>query len=313
MANEIQNEPQEQEIDLIDLMSRACRWTGNLIVKVFNTILYFLIRNRYWYLLLLAIIAIVTVLGHKITTKQYTCRMIVETQRIDASDVINLINQWNNNNNNNNIKAMRGCYMLDFNKDGIADKIEDYTGRVITDTSILNKRMSRRFVIEAELYNATDKNVLDDVKTKLFEYLNNDPWVINRNEIIIGEQKNMIARIEKEIAQLDSLKSTEYFKDNNQYKLDKNGGLMMVNEKDKHLYHNDIISLLSLKQSIERNLYNEPFKVIQDFSEPSQEDNNMSAIAKKVSFIILVFGSLIILLIDNRKKIKPLIEKADKK
>lgn len=311
MANEIQNEPQEQEIDLIDLMSRACRWTGNLIVKVFNTILYFLIRNRYWYLLLLAIIAIVTVLGHKITTKQYTCRMIVETQRIDASDVINLINQWNNN--NNNIKAMRGCYMLDFNKDGIADKIEDYTGRVITDTSILNKRMSRRFVIEAELYNATDKNVLDDVKTKLFEYLNNDPWVINRNEIIIGEQKNMIARIEKEIAQLDSLKSTEYFKDNNQYKLDKNGGLMMVNEKDKHLYHNDIISLLSLKQSIERNLYNEPFKVIQDFSEPSQEDNNMSAIAKKVSFIILVFGSLIILLIDNRKKIKPLIEKADKK
>ena len=311
MANEIQNEPQEQEIDLIDLIGRACRWTGNLIVKVFNTVLYFLVRNRYWYLLLLAIIAIVTVLGHKITTKQYTCRMIVETQRIDASDVINLINQWNNN--NNNIKAMRGCYMLDFNKDGIADKIEDYTGRVITDTSILNKRMSRRFVIEAELYNATDKNVLDDVKTKLFEYLNNDPWVINRNEIIIGEQKNMIARIEKEIAQLDSLKSTEYFKDNNQYKLDKNGGLMMVNEKDKHLYHNDIISLLSLKQSIERNLYNEPFKVIQDFSEPSQEDNNMSAIAKKVSFIILVFGSLIILLIDNRKKIKPLIEKADKK
>ena len=311
MANEIQNEPQEQEIDLIDLIGRACRWTGNLILKVFNTVLYFLVRNRYWYLLLLAIIAIVTVLGHKITTKQYTCRMIVETQRIDASDVINLINQWNNN--NNNIKAMRGCYMLDFNKDGIADKIEDYTGRVITDTSILNKRMSRRFVIEAELYNATDKNVLDDVKTKLFEYLNNDPWVINRNEIIIGEQKNMIARIEKEIAQLDSLKSTEYFKDNNQYKLDKNGGLMMVNEKDKHLYHNDIISLLSLKQSIERNLYNEPFKVIQDFSEPPQEDNNMSAIAKKVSFIILVFGSLIILLIDNRKKIKPLIEKADKK
>ena len=123
----------------------------------------------------------------------------------------------------------------------------------------------------------------------------------------------MIARIDKEIAQLDSLKNTEYFKNNKQYKLDKNGGLMMVSEKDKHLYHNDIISLLSRKQSIERDLYDEPFKVIQDFSEPSQEDNNMSAIAKKASIYILLIGTILILIIDNRKNIKPLIEKAEKK
>ena len=313
MANELQNEPQEQEIDLIDLIGRACRWTGNLIEKVFKTVLYFFVRNRYWYLLLLALIVVITIIGHKISYKVYTCNMIVETLRIDASDVINLINKWNNNNNNNNIKAIHGCYLIDFNKDKIADKIEDFNGKVVTDTSMLNKRMSDRFVVEAELYNATDKNVLDDVKAKLFDYLNNDPWVINRNKIIIGEQKDMIARIDKEIAQLDSLKNTEYFKNNKQYKLDKNGGLMMVSEKDKHLYHNDIISLLSRKQSIERDLYDEPFKVIQDFSEPSQEDNNMSAIAKKASIYILLIGTILILIIDNRKNIKPLIEKAEKK
>lgn len=313
MANELQNEPQEQEIDLIDLIGRACRWTGNLIEKVFKTVLYFFVRNRYWYLLLLAIIVVITIIGHKISYKVYTCNMIVETLRIDASDVINLINKWNNNNNNNNINAIRGYYMLDFNKDNIADKIERYNANAVTDTSILNKRMKNRFVVEAVLYNATDKKVLDEVKTSLFNYINNDPWVINRNKIIIGEQKDMIARIDKEIAQLDSLKNTEYFKNNKQYKLDKNGGLMMVSEKDKHLYHNDIISLLSRKQSIERDLYDEPFKVIQDFSEPSQEDNNMSAIAKKASIYILLIGTILILIIDNRKNIKPLIEKAEKK
>lgn len=318
MANELQNEPQEQEIDLIDLIGRACRWTGNLISKTFTTIVYFLIRNRYWYLILLAIIAITTIISYKTRDKLFTCSMIVETQRVNSSDVINLINQWNynssnTNTNNNYIKAIHGCYMLDFNQDGFADKIEDYTGRVITDTILLNRRMNDRFVVEAELFNADNKDVLTDVKTQLFNYLNNDPWVINRNEIIKDEQKNMIARIDKEINQLDSLKSTEYFSENSQYKLDKNGGLMMVSEKDKHLYHKDIILLLSQKQEIERNFYDEPFKVIQDFSEPMQEDNNFFSILKHWLIIGLLLGSILIIIIDNRKSIKTLIEKSDKK
>ncbi|MBO7594075.1 MAG: hypothetical protein J6T12_03835 [Salinivirgaceae bacterium] len=317
MANEIQNEPQEQEIDLIDLMSRACRWTGNLISKIFTTIIYFIIRNRYWYLLLFIIIAVTTIISYKTRDKLFTCSMIVETQRISASDVINLINQWNYNsdstNISNHIKAIHGCYLLDFNKDGFADKIEDYTGRVVTDTSLLNKRMSDRFVVEAELFNADNNEVLIDVKTQLFNYLDNDPWVINCNNVIKDEQKNMIARIDKEIAQLDSLKNSEYFSESNQYKLDKNGGLMMVSEKDKHLYHNDIISLLSRKQKIERYLYDEPFKVIQDFSEPMQEDNDLFSILKTWLLIGLIFGSMLIIIIDNRKSIKTLIEKSDKK
>lgn len=318
MANEIQNEPQEQEIDLIDLMGRACRWTGNLISKLFTTIVYFLIRNRYWYLLLLAIIAVTTIISYKTRDKLFTCSMIVETQRVNASDVINLINQWNYNStntnaSNNNIKAIHGCYLLDFNQDGFADKIEDYTGKVITDTSLLNKRMNDRFVVEAELFNADNNEVLTDVKSQLFSYLNNDPWVINRNEIIKGEQKNMIARIDKEISQLDSLKNAEYFSENNQYKLDKNGGLMMVSEKDKHLYHKDIISLLRQKQDIERSFYDEPFKVIQDFSEPMQEDNNFFSILKQWLIVGLLLGSVLIIIIDNRQSIKTLIEKSDKK
>lgn len=313
MTNEIQNEPQEQEIDLIDLMGRACRWTGNLISKICKTITYFIIRNRYWYLLLFVIIGALTAISYIMREKVYTCNMIVETRRVPTADVINLVNQWNynNNNNNNNIQSVRGCYLLDFNKDGVADKIEDYQSKEVTDTAILNKRMNGRFVVEAQLCNATDRAVLNDVKNKLFDYLNNDPWVIDRNKIIIAEQKNMIARIEKEMAQLDSLKTTEYFTENNQYKLDKSGGLMMVNEKDKHLYHNDIISLLGQKQSIERNLYDEPFKVIQDFSEPMQEDNNLIAILKSMLILGLIFGTLIIIIIDNRKYLKELIVKSD--
>ena len=275
MANEIQNEPQEQEIDLIDLMSRACRWTGNLISKIFTTIIYFIIRNRYWYLLLFIIIAVTTIISYKTRDKLFTCSMIVETQRISASDVINLINQWNYNSDSTN--------------------------------------MSDRFVVEAELFNSDNNEVLIDVKTQLFNYLDNDPWVINCNNVIKDEQKNMIARIDKEIAQLDSLKNSEYFSESNQYKLDKNGGLMMVSEKDKHLYHNDIISLLSRKQKIERYLYDEPFKVIQDFSEPMQEDNDLFSILKTWLLIGLIFGSMLIIIIDNRKSIKTLIEKSDKK
>jgi len=316
IQNEIQNEPQEQEIDLIDLMGRACRWIGNIIVKVTSSIVFFLIRNRYWYLLVFGLFVISTTINYLLREKTYTCNMIVETRRVNASDVINLINKWNYNSESNktkNIISVHGCYLLDFNKDGIADKIEEYNDAEITDTAILNKRMGGRFVVEATLYNAENEEVLNGVKTKLFDYINNDAWVINRNNIIINEQKNMITRIDKEIEQLDSLKNSEYFSENNQYSLDKSGGLMMVNEKDKHLYHNDIISLLGRKQSIERNLYDEPFKIIQDFSIPMLEDNNLVSIIKTNLILMLIFGTIAIILIDNRKRIKILIEKSEKK
>ena len=88
---------------------------------------------------------------------------------------------------------------------------------------------------------------------------------------------------------------------------------MMVNEKDKHLYHSDIILLLAQKQNIEHNLYDEPFRVVQDFMQPMQEDNNLSAITRKNGAIIFLFGTIVILFIDNRKKIKPLIEKSAKR
>lgn len=315
MANELQNEPQEQEIDLIDLIGRACRWTGNLIEKVFKTVLYFFVRNRYWYLLLLAIIVVTSLLSHKTSTKQYTCRMIVETRRVNAKDVINLINNWNytNYNNDDNILSIHGCYLLDYNRDGIEDKIEPYSATETTDTTILNRRLTGRFAVEARMLNAVYDSVLADVKNKILDYISNDAWVIDRNERTIKEQKAMIARMEKEMEQLDSLKNAEYFQGKNQYKLDKNGGLMMVNEKDKHLYHGDIITLLAQKQSIEHNLYDEPFRVVQDFMQPMQEDNNLSAITKKNGAIIFLLGTIVILFIDNRKKIKPLIEKSTQK
>ena len=240
--------------------------------------------------------------------------MIVETRRVNAKDVVNLINNWNyTNNNNNNILDIHGCFLLDINKDGAGDLIEPFSKKEVTDTAILNKRINGRFAVEARVLNANFDSVLIDVKNKVIEYISNDAWVIDRNERTIKEQKAMIARIETEMAQLDSLKNTEYFQENNQYKLDKSGGLMMVNEKDKHLYHNDIISLLGRKQAIEHNLYDEPFRVVQDFAEPIQEDNNLYVIAKKICTILLLLGTLLIILIDNRKKIKPLIEKSTQK
>ena len=139
--------------------------------------------------------------------------MIVETRRVNAKDVINLINNWNytNDNNNDNILSIHGCYLLDYNRDGIEDKIEPYSAIETTDTTILNKRLTGRFAVEARMHNAVYDSVLADVKNKILDYISNDARVIDRNERTIKEQKAMIARMEKEMEQLDSLKNEEYF------------------------------------------------------------------------------------------------------
>ena len=122
----------------------------------------------------------------------------------------------------------------------------------------------------------------------------------------------MIARIDKEMAELDSLKHTDYFDVNEKYKMEKNGALMMVSEKDKHLYHNDILYLLAKKQSVERDLYPEPFKVIQDFNTPMISVNNTVNNFKTNAIVILLLATIIALLFDQRKNIKLLIEKSKK-
>ena len=71
--------------------------------------------------------------------------------------------------------------------------------------------------------------------------------VQKQNKIRLQQQRDLLASVDKEIADLDSLKKLEYFnKDKpNTIKL---GEMLIVSEKEPKLYHNDIMELMDKKQ-----------------------------------------------------------------
>jgi hypothetical protein len=115
------------------------------------------------------------------------------------------------------------------------------------------------------------------------------------------------------MSDLDSLKNEEYFT-RNETKLEKQGSLMILNEKEKKLYHTDIINLYQKKQSVERDLflYPEPFEIIQDFSVPRSAENSWIKILWTMEKIAVAFGIIFILVYDQRKRIWNLIKKSMK-
>lgn len=304
-----------QEIDLIELMGRFLNWCGRLLKSVFYGVLYFIIRNRYLYAVAFLVVIALTIYKSVFSEKYYNCDMIVQTRAVGSADVVGLVNNWNYMQQlpDDLIKVVRtinATYLLDYNKDGIRDAIEKYTGRAANDSVQIKRRLNNEFCIQVQVYNADNTDILNEIRDSVIAYISNDSWVLNRNDIRQAEISAMIARINNEMNVLDSLKNYEYFVENEKYKIDKNGGLMMVSEKDKHLYHGELISLLSRKQNLERNFYPEPFKIIQDFSTPREAVNSLFNNFKTSFLFVLVVATVIILIIDKRNDLKNLVEES---
>ncbi len=305
----------EREIDLIELLSRFFLWIGRVCKSALKSTIYFLVRNFFFYLVGIALVVILTMWQGKFVSMYYYCEMIVQSKAINSTEAVNLVNNWNYMSQMpdslaNNIRNIKSTFVLDYNRDGVGDDLETYSGKSQSDTVILNSRLSDVFCVQAQIYNADNRAMLAEIKNELFKYLGNDNWVIicnkNRQEGI----QAVIDRMNKEVAVLDSLELTDYFDAAKRYQMDKNGALMIVSEKDKHLYHKDIIDLMKQKQIIERDFYPEPFKIIQDFSTPMVSVNNTHSNFRKNLLLILLLTTLVALIFDQLKNIKLLIQKA---
>ena len=311
-------ESEEREIDLIDLMGRFFSWLGRVCKSAFLSTIYFLVRNFFFYLVGIVVVIVLTMWQGKFVSMYYYCEMIVQSKAVNSAEAVSLVNNWNYlaqmpDSLVKNIRSIKATFILDYNRDGVGDDYETYSGKAQRDTVIINSRLSDAFCVQAQIYNADNRVMLNEIKNELFKYLGNDSWVINCNKNRLEGTQAMIDRMNKEIAILDSLELTDYFDASKRYQMDKNGALMMVSEKDKYLYYNDIFDLLEQKREVERDFYPEPFRIIQDFSTPMVSVNNTSNNFKQNLLLIMLITTLVALLFDQRKNIKLLVEKSKRK
>ncbi len=310
-----ENKNTPQEIDLIELFTNIGKWFGKWINTIFYTGLYFILRNTILFIICLLTGAVFAFIVHKTTPKYYKCELIGYSHTISNVEVIQFVNNWNYNDvfdesSEKKIKDIKGTYLLDLNKDGKWDMVEETETDVVTDTAILNRRLYGNFCIQLQVFDTT---ILKELRIRLFDYMSNNKRVRLMNEIRIAQAKEIIPVYSKEMSDLDSLKNEEYFT-RNETKLEKQGSLMILNEKEKKLYHTDIINLYQKKQSVERDLflYPEPFEIIQDFSVPRSAENSWIKILWTMEKIAVAFGIIFILVYDQRKRIWNLIKKSMK-
>jgi hypothetical protein len=304
-------------------MGRFFNWVGKLIIAILKAIksvifgiIAFFVRNWKWYM-----IAMIFVVGLTIykcfQPPVYNCTMRLTSNCAGASYAINRINSWNYkiylpDSISEKIVAVNPCYLLDYDFDGYADAVEEYDSQVMKDTtrSYIRNRMKNAFEVDIEIQITNDTTILDTIRNAVIDYLTHDKWIEVRYEIFHKESKILIERYNKEIAVLDSLQMKDYFNSDEKRYGTVSEGSMLISEKDKHLYHNDIAALISKQLQKERDYDKPPYEIMKDISLPLYPINNLVANAKRSFILIMLLATIVIVIFDRKNAIKKLIEES---
>ncbi|MCQ2200105.1 MAG: hypothetical protein MJZ19_10360 [Paludibacteraceae bacterium] len=151
------------------------------------------------------------------------------------------------------IKRIEPLYWIDSRHDGYATCV-DKTKSYLKDTSVV--RMNDRLQIKVT---TSDLSMLPKLSLILRDYISRNERIKHRHELKLASDKMFADKYSQEVLMLDSLRNIEYFgamSSQNKVQID---GPMIVSNKDKQLYHEQIMTLQGYKQdfinSMIRNAY----------------------------------------------------------
>lgn len=151
------------------------------------------------------------------------------------------------------IKRVEPLYWIDTRHDGFATRV-DKDKSYLKDTSVV--RMNDRLQIKVTI---SDLSMLPKLSALLQGYICNNERINYRHQLQLESDRMFAEKYGHEVMILDSLRAIEYFgamSSQNKVQID---GPMIVSNKDKQLYHDQIIALQGQRQdylnSMIRNAY----------------------------------------------------------
>jgi len=324
MAENINN--RNDEIDLLDLFRRMGRGIAKMSRAIGRGILVsvvFILRR--WIPLSISIIAGVGIsyLMKFSSEPFYTSNMVLRNNAAPIADVVNYINRLHiyceegntdelstalmmESASISNIIDISAHWIIDRNRDGIPDFTDFNNKHDVYDS--INVIMRDRFDVRVQIKSSQE---LTSLKNGLLSYINSDSLFQHMNRVRLKHDRELLARFDYDIIQLDSLQKFKYFEETRNKQPQSGGQMIFLQEQKTQLVYPDIHSLTRDKQKLESEieLYNDIITVLSDFSIPAMRENGGLYYGKK--FIpIFFFGTLLILiLIHNRKKIIEIFEK----
>ena len=314
---------QEVEIDLLDLGSKTVSGIGKGIkalydfaIRAFEGILYFFLRNRIQFLVVVFIGLVISGVSYKMKKQFFHSEMIAYSSIAANSEIIKSINSWNytrefNEADVENIKSVSASFLLDVNEDGNWDVIEGQETVTALDTT-LGSRVNGVFAVIVEVY---DTALVMPIKEKLMNYVFSSEKVQRRNNERIIELDRMQAKIGDQLLLLDSLQKYEYYKQDDPMIMPATGGsnMLILQKKDKRLYHENIIALYKQQIELKRQIIAnpDPYDIRVDLSVPKQGSITVANEIKKNVLLVFAIGLLFIFLRDRWKIIKINIKESD--
>lgn len=324
MDNHVQNQRPTDEIDLLELFSRMGKGIKKFsywIVELIQSFFLLLIRKSIWILSFSIIGGFVGYFFYSITPRFYSSEMVARSNSMNNNIIVNSINLLNDLFENKNysalggylrttpkeaekIKSIEAFYGIDINKDKIADFI-DYN-QTYNPKDSTQKRLSDIFYLRINVY---DETIFSNVRDGIKKYISTNPFILQNNEVRIQQAKNMISEYQSEINKLDSLQKVQYFE---VPRIQKGGNSQMIvlNEKESKLYHNDILNLYYKKLALEKELIlnPDPITIIQDFTQLSKAENPLIKFLKTWIIVFAILGLLFSLIWQLRANIWYLIK-----
>jgi hypothetical protein len=305
-----------QEIDLWEILQRFGRW----LARVFSAIFIFFFRKSLWlagFILAGMAVGFFLYASHK---PYYSSHMLVQANVADNFFYVNLINEELSLENIRNplewvrkltipasiakqIYSIRACYGIDINKDGLPDIIdEDHKYISSRDSSKVAKILHGSFYINVWAYS---HEVLPHIRQNLLNFIDKNEYVQRHNVRRKEEVNEQISYLHQQISRFDSLQRYEYFQKDNAKKAVGSGQLLVLNEQQQPLYHDQLISLNN--QIISKNttlqLYSEPVTIVQEFAETFRRRNNILFYIKPLVIYSFILGLIFVILWDYRKQL----------
>jgi len=314
------------EIDLRDLFKRMGQTLSKWFIAIGRALLIsvvFLLRNILPLVLSIVVGAGISYALKWSTKPVYVSEITLRSNTVPIADMISNINNLDillreknyngvasalsmNPEEAGKIKHIKALWIIDRNNDSIPDFVDYRNTHNVYDS--VNVRMTERFVVKVEV---GDPDVISKMRNRIFSYVESNQVYQQQNEFRITMIDELLARLNYDIEQLDSLQKVKYFEETRNMKPDKGGQMVFIQEHATQLVYNDIYQLYRRKQTLdeEKNLHYRILSVVSDFYQPLKRQNGGWYYGKVVIPVCFVLTLILLILKRNMAKLKEVFSK----
>jgi hypothetical protein len=205
-----------------------------------------------------------------------------------------------------NISDISAYWIIDENKDGIPDYVDYKGNHDVHDTT--NIRMQDRLDVRVIIHSPQELNLVRD---RIIKFIESDSLYQLRNRIRLIQNHELLARLNFDILQLDSLQKVKYFEETRNMKPSSGGQVVFMQEQKTQLVYTDIYLLYEKKQTLESedDLYKGVVTVLSDFSFPTRRDNGVIYYGKYLITSCFFLTLLILIILANKSKLNEIFKK----